>query len=149
MIDYRQDARPSLDAIRQLYAAAPLRRPIEDPARVKAMFDHANLVLSAWDGSRLVGLLRGWSDFVYDGYICDLAVHPGYHRQGIGRELLDRAVALGPGISWVLLAAPMAKDYYAALGWEAVPNGWRRARKDGMPSYEEFRARFQDLAVKA
>ena len=62
-------------------AAAPLRRPIGEPARIQAMLDHANLVLSAWDGARLMGLLRGWTDFVYDGYICDLAVHPGYHRQ--------------------------------------------------------------------
>jgi GNAT superfamily N-acetyltransferase len=148
-IAYRRDPRPGLEAIRNLYAAAPLRRPIGDPATIQAMFDHANLVLSAWDGTRLVGLLRGWTDFVFDGYICDLAVHPGYHRQGIGRELLDRAQALGPNIGWVLLASPLAKDYYGGLGWEAIGNGWRRARRDAMPTYEEYQDAFGDLADRA
>lgn len=150
MITFHQDRRPSVDAIRALFAAAPLRRPIHDPARIAAMFEASNLVLSAYDGERLVGLLRGWTDFVYDGYICDLAVHPDYQKASVGRGLLDKALGIHDGIHWVLQASPLAKDYYAHLGWKAIGNGWEFPRKGWTPgSYETFQSEFADLAGRA
>lgn len=149
-ITYHRDRRPSVDAVRALYAAAPLRRPVHEPARIAAMLDGANLVLAAHDGDRLVGLLRGWTDFVYDGYICDLAVHPEYQKARVGRGLLDLALATHEGIHWVLQAAPLAKDYYAHLGWQAITNGWEMPRKGWTPgSYEAFTAEHADLARRA
>jgi GNAT superfamily N-acetyltransferase len=147
-IAYRHQL-PDLQAIRALYAAAPLRRPIGDEARLGAMFEHANVVVSAWDGERLVGLLRGLTDRTYDGYVCDLAVHPGWQRRGIGRGLLEAAARPFPGVQWVLLASPMAKDYYGHLGWEGLGNAWRLARPDPMPDYDAFRAAYADLAERA
>lgn len=149
MIRFQHAPRPALDAIAALYAASPLRRPIGDPARLKAMFDHANVVISAWDGERLAGLARGWTDHAFDGYICDLAVHPAYQGRSVGRRLLEEARTLGPGIQWVLSASPLARDYYAHLGWEPITTGWKLQREDPLPSYEDFRAEFAHLAEKA
>ena len=150
MIRTSTDPRPSLDAIRALYAAAPLRRPIGDPERIRKMFEHANVVIAAWDGERLVGLLRGWTDFAFDGYVCDLAIHPAYQKRNIGRRLLDEAAALGPDIHWILLASPIAKDYYGHLGWQPIPNAWDLPRSGGaMPDYESYKAQFADLAARA
>ncbi|HJW08305.1 MAG TPA: GNAT family N-acetyltransferase [Holophagaceae bacterium] len=150
MIRYSTEPRPSIDAICALYAAAPLRRPIGEPERIRMMFDHANVVIAAWDGDRLVGLLRGWTDFARDGYVCDLAVHPGYQKQNIGRRLLDEAVALGTGVHWVLLASPIAKDYYGHLGWNLLPNAWELPRPGGpLPDYATYQAEFADLAARA
>ena len=150
MITFSHDRRPDLEAIRALYAASPLRRPLGEPDRLRKMFEHANVVISAWDGERLVGLLRGWTDFARDGYVCDLAIHPGYQKQGLGRRLLDEAVALGPQVHWVLLASPIAKDYYAHLGWQLLPNAWELPRPGGaLPDYATFQAEFAHLAAKA
>ncbi|HET6331197.1 MAG TPA: GNAT family N-acetyltransferase [Holophagaceae bacterium] len=150
MITFHHDRRPGLDAIRALYAASPLRRPIGDPSRIAKMFLHANVVISAYDGERLVGLLRGWTDFAFDGYVCDLAIHPGFQKQGVGKRLLDEAAALGPDIHWVLLASPIAKAYYGHLGWQLIPNAWELSRPSGtMPDYEAFQAEFADLAERA
>ena len=149
-IAYCQDRTPALEAIRALYAASPLRRPIHDPARIRRMFEGSNVVISAYDGDRLVGLLRGWTDFAFDGYICDLAVHPAHHKAGVGRGLLDRALVLGEGVQWVLLASPIARDYYAHVGWEKVENGWKLNRDGWNPgSLEEYRAQHAGLAAKA
>jgi GNAT superfamily N-acetyltransferase len=149
-ITYTLDRRPEIDAIRALYAASPLRRPIGDPERIAKMFEHANVVISAWDGERLVGLLRGWTDFAFDGYVCDLAIHPGYQKQGVGRRLLDEAAALGPGIHWILLASPLAKAYYGHIGWNLLPNAWELPRPSGsMPDYPAYQAEFADLAARA
>ena len=149
-LEYHLDRTPALEAIRALYAAAPLRRPIHDPARIRRMFEGSNVVISAWDGERLVGLLRGWTDFAFDGYVCDLAIHPAYQKAGVGRALLDRTLALGEGVQWVLLASPIARDYYAHVGWEEVENGWKMARDGWNPgSMEAYQAQHADLARRA
>jgi len=48
-----------------------------------------HLVLSAWDGKKLVGLIRTISDGVSVEYIQDLLVHPEYQKHGIGGHLLN------------------------------------------------------------
>jgi len=149
-LTYHQDRRPEVDAIRALYAAAPLRRPIHDAERIRRMFEGSNVVISAYDGDRLVGVLRGWTDFVYDGYICDLAIHPAFQKAGVGRRLLELALGLDEGIQWVLQAAPLAQDYYAHVGWEKIGNGWKMDRRGWKPGpYEAYQAEHANLAAKA
>ena len=150
MTTVRAHHRPELEAIRRLYAASPLRRPIQEIPRLQAMFDHANVIHSAWDGDRLVGLLRGWTDGAFDGYVCDLAIHPQYQKTGVGRCLLDLLAPDYPDVRWILLASPLAKDYYAHVGWSALDNAWALTRSGGaLPSYEEYVAQNAELAAQA
>jgi ribosomal protein S18 acetylase RimI-like enzyme len=123
-ITYRSDVRPPLDAIIALYRAAPLNRPIEDPDRIARMYAGSNMVHSAWNGKRLVGILRGWTDGAFDGYVSDLAVHPNFQEQGIGRELLRRVIESNHEVQFVLRASKVARDYYSHVGWQAIENGW-------------------------
>jgi GNAT superfamily N-acetyltransferase len=149
-LSFHLDRRPDVEAIRALYAASPLRRPIHDPERLRRMFEGSNVVISAYAGDRLVGVLRGWTDFVFDGYICDLAIHPDYQKVGAGRRLLDLARGLSDGIEWILQASPLARDYYAHLGWERVENGWRLPRKGWKAgTIEAFQAEHAHLAARA
>ena len=131
---YLSDKVPSPAVIADLYDAARLRRPTADLGRLERMFQGSNIVLTCWDEEaeppRLVGLLRGWTDFAYDGYVCDLAVHPEFQQRGIGAELLRRVQSIGAQeVQWLLLASAIAKDYYAHVGWEAVMNGWKWPRE--------------------
>ena len=69
------------------------------------------------ENARLVGILRGWTDGAYDGYVCDLAVDPSHQKQGIGEELLARVAAhYGPHVQWILRASKIATGYYQHLG---------------------------------
>src|SRR5215471_575201 len=124
MIAYRDDVRPTIAQISDPYRAAPLFRPVDDLARMERMYAGSNVVWTAWDGQRLVGILRGWTDDAYDGYICDLAIHPDYQKSGIGRELLQYVLHRSPEIQWILRASKIATDYYAHLGWQKIENGW-------------------------
>jgi GNAT superfamily N-acetyltransferase len=128
MVDYRADLRPPLDSIMDLYRAAPLYRPLDDVDRMARMYAGSNVVLTAWDGDRLVGVLRGITDGAYTTYVCDLAVHPDHQRSGIGRELLARVVAAYPETGVILQAAQLARDYYRHVGWQHVENGWQHPR---------------------
>ncbi len=123
-IVYSDQLRPDVDLIVELYRLAHLMRPIEDKERIRTMFANSPLVVTAWDGTQLIGILRGWTDGAYDGYICDLAIHPDYQKLGIGKEILQFIVKREPKIQWVLRASKIAANYYAHLGWHRIDNGW-------------------------
>ena len=126
MIAYRRDAVPTLEQARALYRACSLgaRRPIDDDARFGTMLQQANLVVTAWDGTELVGMARSLSDFAYCTYLADLAVDERHQRRGIGRELVRHTRAAAPQASLVLLAAPAAVDYYPRIGFERHDSAW-------------------------
>jgi GNAT superfamily N-acetyltransferase len=101
------------------------RRPVDDPGCLKAMLEHANLLCTAWDGDKLVGLARSVTDFEYCCYLSDLAVDEAYQNKGVGRELIRLTQAnLGPKAKIILLAAPKAEAYYPRLGFEAHRSAW-------------------------
>lgn len=131
MITYKTGNDLDLDAVIAVYRASTLgeRRPVQDRARMKAMLEGANLVVSAWDGENLVGIARSISDFVYCTYLSDLAVDAAYQRQGIGRELVRRTQELGGRATVVLFAAPAAVDYYPHIGFVAG-SGWMLREND-------------------
>ncbi len=98
-------------------------RPVDDREAMRVMLAAANLVVSAWDGDRLVGIARSLSDFVFCTYLSDLAVRLEYQRQGIGKELLRRTQKGGKSATIFLFAAPAAAAYYEHLGL-ASGSGW-------------------------
>lgn len=126
-IEYRIGNRLDLDQVIELYRASTLgeRRPVDDSERMRHMLAHANLVVSAWDGPRLVGIARALTDFAYVAYLSDLAVRASHQRRGIGKELIRRSQAeLHPEASLVLLAAPAAAAYYPHVGFSHQPQAW-------------------------
>lgn len=101
------------------------RRPIDDPESVSAMLKHCNLLCTAWDDSRLVGVARSLTDFQYCCYLSDLAVDSEYQRIGIGKELIRLTQSrLGEKAKIILLAAPSAETYYGRIGFEAHHSAW-------------------------
>jgi GNAT superfamily N-acetyltransferase len=142
MVTFRSDVHPPLESIISLYCAAPLYRPIDDLERMRRMFEGSNVVLTAWDGDALVGVLRGITDGAYTTYVCDIAVHPDHQRSGIGRKLLEQVVSTYPQTGVVLQAARTAADYYHHIGWQKVENGWQHPRpRWTMPSAYSQRER--------
>ena len=127
MITYQTGNVPDLDAVIELYRASTLgeRRPIDDRERMAAMLKNANLLITAWDGSLLVGIARALSDFCYITYLSDLAVRVSHQRKGIGKELIRRTQSAGgPKTTLLLLAAPAAENYYPHVGFTHHPQAW-------------------------
>jgi len=101
------------------------RRPVDDKECIQGMLNGANLLVTAWDGMKLVGLSRALTDFHYACYLSDLAVDSEYQRSGIGRELIARTrKQLGSKTKVILLAAPDAQDYYPRLGFSMNERCW-------------------------
>ena len=129
MITYRIGNHLDLDQVIELYRASTLgeRRPVDDRKRMRAMLANANLVITAWDGDKLVGISRSLTDFAYATYLSDLAVHAEYQRSGVGRELIRRTQKEGGDAKVILLAAPAAMDYYPRIGMTQHPSAWMLA----------------------
>jgi GNAT superfamily N-acetyltransferase len=126
-VDYRIDAEITVDAAIDLYKRSTLaeRRPVDRPDIFEGMLKHANLTISAWAGSDLVGIARTLTDFTYVAYLADLAVDERIQRQGIGRQLIEQTQShLGPECMIVLLSAPKANTYYPKIGFEHNPRAW-------------------------
>lgn len=126
-IEIRDDAPLEVDEAIDLYRRSTLgeRRPVGRKDIFAGMLAHATLTLTAWDGDRLVGIARTLTDFTYVAYLADLAVDAAYQRQGIGKRLIEETRArLGSECMIVLLAAPLANEYYAKLGFEHNPRAW-------------------------
>jgi len=125
-ITYRTGNDLNLDAVIELYRASTLgeRRPVDDRERMRLMLQHANLVITAWDGDLMVGISRLLTDFAYATYLSDLAVRLSHQRQGIGKELMRRTQAAAPNAAIILLAAPAAEKYYPRVGFTHHPQAW-------------------------
>jgi predicted N-acetyltransferase YhbS len=101
------------------------RRPVDDTQCLEAMLLHANLICTAWDDKKLVGVARSVTDFEYCCYLSDLAVDSVYQRRGIGRELVRLTQAsLGARAKIILLSAPRAETYYPRIGFEPHKSAW-------------------------
>lgn len=113
-----------------LFDDSGLKRPTGDLLRMARMLEEADLIWTAWDGDRLVGLARSLTDFCYCCYLSDLAVAKEYQRQGIGKELIRLTrESLGDQVMLLLLAAVTAEGYYERVGFVQVKNGWMISRK--------------------
>src|SRR5581483_1424113 len=117
-ITYCVGNRLGLDAVIEVYKSSGLgeRRPVNNRECMRRMLLEASLVVSAWDGARLVGLART---------LTDLLVRAEYQKRGIGRELIRRTrEQLDAKAMIVLLAAPAAEEYYPRLGFARHPQAW-------------------------
>ena len=59
------------------------------PDRLYKALMNSSRVISAWDGNRLVGLIRVMDDSELVCFINYVLVHPDYHGQGIAGRLLE------------------------------------------------------------
>ncbi len=127
MITYQDNAIISPEQAIDLYIRSTLgeRRPINNPSTFSDMLTNANLIISAWDEEKLIGISRSFTDFSYVTYLADLAVDASYQRQGVGKRLIEETqLRLGPECMIVLLAAPKANTYYEHIGFEHNPRAW-------------------------
>ena len=95
-------------------------RPVDDEARLKAMLDNANLVLTARldrPDRQLVGVARGMTDFSWVCYIADLAISSTAQGLGVGKGMMDEVQRqLGPSVDISLISMPDAVGFYERIG---------------------------------
>lgn len=117
-IVYKFDVVPAPGEIAALYEEAGLPRPTGDKDRIQKMYAHSNLIVTAWDNNKLVGVSRSITDWAWSCYLADLAVSPLYKKSGIGKKLIDLTKEkVGEQVMILLLSVPDAMTYYPKVGF--------------------------------
>jgi len=125
MLSYQMESSFELDEMLALYRASGINRPVNDSARMATLLASANLLVTARQNGRLVGLARCMTDKAWVVYICDLLVDQQLQHQGIGKELLRQVQQItGPMVQQLLHAAPAAIDYYGKVGFDLCDNAF-------------------------
>lgn len=103
----------------QLYAIAPLGN--KEPDKLKLAFGNSMFKIFVYDANQLVAAGRALADGADCSYICDIAVHPNYQGQGLGKELVSQLVKLSQGHKKIILyAAPGKESFYKKLGFKRM-----------------------------
>jgi GNAT superfamily N-acetyltransferase len=116
-IVYAREDNLGADEYIAVVKSSGLNRPVDDRARVERMLAQANLIVTAREDGRLVGLARSLTDFCFCCYLSDLAVDKDCQGKGIGKRLIEetRREAGGPLTTTLLLSAPTAMTFYQGM----------------------------------
>ena len=114
---------PSREQLLELYADAGWAAYTREPDRLERAVRQSLAVYTAWDGERLVGLIRAVGDGETILYVQDILVLGRYQRQGIGRALLERLCGDFAHVRQKVLLtddAPETTAFYRSCGWAPV-----------------------------
>ncbi len=87
--------------------------------RIAALVKNASISLTARDEEKIVGVCFGLTDFAYWLFISDLGIDRDYVKQGIGKQLMQRALNLAGGEKDIILftcANENAVGFYEKFG---------------------------------
>jgi ribosomal protein S18 acetylase RimI-like enzyme len=101
---------------REVLINSTIKRPVDDIKGLEEMCKNANLIITARQNGKLVGVARSLSDFSFCTYLSDLAVDVAFQKLGIGKRLLIETKKNAPKTTVFLLAAPEAIHYYPKIG---------------------------------
>lgn len=83
------------------------------------VYAHSDGVISAWDESELVGVVRFITDEYAHSVIYGLAVRPEYQGNGIGYALVKKCIKKYPKTSWSAGAeSKQAVELFKSLGFQ-------------------------------
>lgn len=86
---------------------------------------HSQTVLSAWDGARLVGLLRALDDSEMTAFIHYVLVDPDYQGQGIAGTMVEMAKEKYKEYLYIEIMPDESKNaaFYEKHGFHVLPDG--------------------------
>jgi hypothetical protein len=90
----------------------------DDPKRLQTMLDHTQLMVSLWDGTKLIGVARCLTDFEDSCYLSEQLIK-------------TIRLYLGDRVSLILRADHAAIGFYKRIGLPRVDDLYRLNRKVG------------------
>jgi N-acetylglutamate synthase-like GNAT family acetyltransferase len=130
VITYKVNKKIEPHQLAEVFQSSGIRRPFDNLNRMKKMLDNANLLVTAWDGEKLVGVARALTDYSFCCYLSDLAVSKDYQHNDIGHELVSQVQnQMGDECALILLAAPDVMEYYPRIGFSKADNAFIIQRK--------------------
>ena len=115
------------EELHKLFVAVGWSDGSETPDMIKKGYSipwiNSTLVISAWDGGRLIAAVRVLSDTMFRSVIYDLLVLPEYQNKGIGRELVQRCIGHFPNSEWLVGTMKNIAGFYEKIGFIRADKG--------------------------
>ncbi len=106
--------------ILNLYSSVGWTAYTDAPEALKAGFHNSLLTLAAYEGDKLLGLIRTVGDGQTIVYIQDILVLPEYQRKGIGSALMKAVLERFKAVRQIVLATdntPKTIAFYESQGF--------------------------------
>ena len=123
MIIIRRQEIVKLEDVLHLYQAVGWTNYTNQPQMLEQALPHSLAVYLAFDGEKIVGLIRLVGDGFSSVFVQDLIVLPSYQRQGIGRSLMKEALEDYKDAYQVQLVTEQTErtlGFYRSMGFEIL-----------------------------
>ena len=123
MITIRKQEIVKLEDVLHLYQAVGWTNYTHQPEMLEQALPHSLVVYLAFDGEKIVGLIRLVGDGFSSVFVQDLIVLPTYQRQGIGRSLMKEALEDYKDAYQVQLVTEQTEKnvgFYRSIGFETL-----------------------------
>ena len=123
MISVRKQDVVKLEDVLHLYQAVGWTNYTNQPQMLEQALPHSLAVYLAFDGEKIVGLIRLVGDSFSSVFVQDLIVLPSYQRQGIGSLLMKEALKDYKDAYQVQLVTEETErtlGFYRSMGFEIL-----------------------------
>lgn len=130
-IEYKYTKEFSVTELQRLFLSVNWESGNYPEKLVRAM-QNSSHVVSAWDGNKLVGLVRALDDGETVAFLHYLLVDPTYQSQHIGDELMKRIMSFYQNLLYVKVipSDPKTIPFYKRYGFQQYDNYSAMVRKN-------------------
>ena len=130
-IEYKRTKEFTTDELRRLFLSVHWESGNYPEKLVRAM-RNSTQVVSAWDGDKLVGLVRALDDGETVAFLHYLLVNPAYQNRHIGDELMKRMMSFYQNLLYVKVipSDPKTISFYKRYGFQQYDNYSAMVRKN-------------------
>ncbi len=123
-MEYKRKKEFTEDQIRELFLSVKWLSG-QFPDKLRVAFQNSSRVISAWDGEKLIGLIRGLDDGVWQATIDCLLVNPQYQGQGVASMLLKLLLEDYKEFLYIDVVPDERKNvaFYQKHGFEIMKDG--------------------------
>ncbi|MBP5178735.1 MAG: GNAT family N-acetyltransferase [Lachnospiraceae bacterium] len=122
-MEIREYIKYNEEEILRLYTAVGWTAYTENTPVLQEGFKNSMLVLAAYEGEELLGIIRTVGDGVTIVFVQDILVFPDKQRQGIGTALLKAILNRYPKVRQIELATdntPQTVAFYKSMGFSEM-----------------------------
>ena len=123
-ITYTEEKKFTQDEVQRLFLSVGWVSG-QYPSRLYKALMHSSTVITAWDGDRLVGLVRLIDDSELVAYMHYVLVNPAYHGRGIAGNMIKMVKEKYRNYLYIEIMPEESKNasFYEKYGFQTMPDG--------------------------
>ena len=111
------------EEILRLYTAVGWTAYTQDPSALRRGYEHSLLVLGAYEGNELLGIIRAVGDGATIVFVQDILVYPEQQRKGVGSALLQAVLDRYSAVRQIELVTDNTEKtvaFYKSMGFSEL-----------------------------